>query len=266
MKKKLIASLMIIITAGLIFGLVTSVKNPPEAMTDAPAKQTPPSLSAPTDNITVPTYQPTADPLEGIPEQLIALLEKNPETRDFVLNYPEKKNSSPVIDLSSLVGSESMPLLMQWDERWGYNMYSGELFGLSGCGPTCLSMVCIYLLDNAEYTPKYIAEFSESNGYYLYGSGSLWTLISVGGPQLGLDVTEIPLDENRIIRNLEAGNPIICALGPGDFTSTGHFIVLTGYADGMVSVNDPNSRVRSGQLWDLDQIMSQIRNLWVCQA
>ena len=31
-------------------------------------------------------------------------------------------------------------------------------------------------------------------------------LISKGGVELGLDVTEIPLDENRIVRNLEVGH------------------------------------------------------------
>ncbi|MBR3709077.1 MAG: C39 family peptidase, partial [Lentisphaeria bacterium] len=134
------------------------------------------------------------------------------------------------------------------------------------CGPTCLSMVCIYLLNDPAYTPKYVAEFAESNGYSVDGNGSAWTLISGGGKQLGLDVTEIPLDENRIIRNLEAGNPIICVMGPGDFTSTGHYIVLTRYTDGKVTVNDPNSYLRSERLWELTSVMEQIRNLWVCRA
>ena len=138
--------------------------------------------------------------------------------------------------------------------------------GLSGCGPTCLSMVCLYLLDDPIYTPQYVAEFAKENGYSGDGNGSAWTLISKGGVELGLDVTEIPLDENRIIRNLEVGNPIICVVGPGDFTSTGHFIIMTGYEDGFVSVNDPNSNARSEQLWDLKAVMSQIRNLWVCRA
>ena len=200
------------------------------------------------------------------PDELIELLEKNPETKDFVLNYPLKKDLTPEIDLSEYADSENVPLLFQWDERWGYNQYAGEMMGFSGCGPTCLSMVCIYLLNDTEYTPKCIADFAETNGYSVSGNGSAWTLISSGGKELGLDVTEIPLDENRIIRNLEVGNPIICVMGPGDFTSTGHYIVLTGYADGMVTVNDPNSNARSEQLWELTSIMGQIRNLWVCRV
>ena len=198
-------------------------------------------------------------------EELLDLLEKNPEAKDFVLNYPLKKDLEAEMDLSEYLDNDEVPLLLQWDERWGYTEYAGELMGLSGCGPTCLSMVCLYLLDDASYTPRYIAQFATENGYSVSGNGSSWTLISEGGEKLGLDVTEIPLDENRIIRNLEVGNPIICVMGPGFFTSTGHFIVMTGYEDGYVKVNDPNSPNRSEQTWKLTEVMEQIRNLWVCR-
>ncbi len=203
--------------------------------------------------------------LDAWPEELIELLERNPDTKDFVLNYPLKKNLTPSVDLSEYKNSKSVPLLFQWDERWGYTEYGNEIMGLSGCGPTCLSMVCVYLLNDTKYTPRYVADFAQRNGYCVPGSGSAWTLISQGGQELGLDITEIPLDGNRIIRNLEAGNPIICVMGPGDFTTTGHFIVMTGYVDGKIKVNDPNSPTRSEMLWDFDDIKGQIRNLWVCQ-
>lgn len=135
------------------------------------------------------------------PDELIELLDKNPETKDFVLNYPLKKNVTMEVDLSEYKDCDSVPLFMQWDERWGYNEYAGELMGISGCGPTCLSMVSVYLLNNADYTPQYIAEFAETNGYSVSGNGSSWTLISNGGEELGLDITEIPLVEKRIIDN-----------------------------------------------------------------
>ena len=199
------------------------------------------------------------------PEDLIALLEKNPETEEFVLYYPLKKNKQTSYDLKECLNRSQVPLLLQWDERWGYGEYAGELMGLSGCGPTCLSMVCIYLLQDASYTPQYVAAFAEENGYAVKGNGSAWSLISEGGKKLGLDVIEIPLDEERIIRNLEVGNPIICVMGPGDFTTTGHFIVLTEYADGYVKVNDPNSPARSQKPWKLTDIMPQMNNLWVCR-
>lgn len=199
------------------------------------------------------------------PAELIEMLENNPDAEDFVLNYPLKKDYEYDIDLSKYEDTFSVPLLFQWDERWGYSMYCGELMGLSGCGPVCLSMVCIYLLNDGGYHPKFIAEFAEKEGYATDGDGSSWELISKGGEKLGLDVVEIPLDENRVIDNLKVGNPIICVMGPGDFTTTGHFIVMTEYKEGKIKINDPNSKLRSEKLWYFDDIKCQIRNLWVCR-
>ena len=58
---------------------------------------------------------------------------------------------------------------------------------------------------------------------------------------------------------LEAGKPIICAMREGDFTTTGHYIVLRGVKDGEFQVNDPNSVVNSEKLWSYEQIEGQIR-------
>ena len=199
------------------------------------------------------------------PEKYIEKAKSNPEIEEFVLNYPIKKDKNYSDDLSNLKNCKSVPLLMQWDERWGYNEYAGDIVGFTGCGPTCLSMVSIYLLNDTKYTPKYVTEFSIENGYATNGNGSKWTLISEGGNKLGLNVQEIPLDKNTVIKNLKQGNPIICVVGPGDFTKTGHFIVLTDYKNGMIKVNDPNSEIRSSKNWDYDKIEPQIKNLWVCK-
>ena len=53
-------------------------------------------------------------------------------------------------------------------------------------------------------------------------------------------------------------------MGPGDFTTTGHFIVLSGMTeDGRIVVHDPNSEVRSSMTWELETILNQCQNLWV---
>ena len=195
------------------------------------------------------------------PESLIALLERNPETETFVLEYPlyEKQD----YDLSEYEDSETVPLFLQWDQRWGYEKYGSDVIGITGCGPTCLAMAGYYLTGDEYYTPENVAAFAEVNGYYASGYGSSWTLISEGAVQLGFDVTEIPLVEKRITDNLEVGNPIILAMGKGDFTTSGHYIVLTGLRDGKFIVNDPNSVENSRKLWSYEQIENQIRNLWV---
>lgn len=200
--------------------------------------------------------------LNDYPQNLIDLYARNSETKDFVLEYPLQKDRTPTVNLGNL-NTSSVPLLMQWDQQWGYKQYAGDLFGLTGCGPTCLSMVSIYLTENTSMNPSWMADFATSHGYASDGNGSSWTLFSEGAEELGFDVTEIPLDKQRILNNLDVRNPIVAVVGKGDFTSTGHFIVLTGCQSGKIKVNDPNSKANSEKLWDFDRLKGQIRNLWV---
>ena len=196
------------------------------------------------------------------PEEIVELFERNEETKDFVLSYPEEHNKKHEVDMSEYENCETVPLFMQWDKRWGYIKYSGDVAGLTGCGPVCLSMVAYYLTKDPDMSPDQIMKFATSHGYSTNGNGSKWTLISKGGEKLGFDVTELPLDETRIVNNLQAGVPIICVMGPGHFTTTGHFIVLTKYEDGAFSVNDPNSHKNSERTWTYDEIKDEIRNIW----
>lgn len=201
----------------------------------------------------------TGIPYGIYPKDLIALLETSPEARCFVLDYPVREDKG--IDLSAY-DRETVPLFLQWDKMWGYETYGSSYLAVTGCGPTCLAMAGYYLTGEETMNPLTVAEFAEKGGYYARGYGSSWTLISEGAGKLGLTATELPLVKKKMVSALEAGNPVILALGKGDFTTTGHYIVLTGVEDGLFRVNDPNSWENSKKLWSYEQLESQIRNIW----
>lgn len=102
------------------------------------------------------------------------------------------------------------------------------------------------------------------------GENAVVTFINQGDKiekeKLGIDSTELPLDKQRVINNLEVGNPVVCIMGPGDFTKKGHFIVMTGIENGKIKINDPNSIENSNKLWNFDDISSQINNLWAMRV
>ena len=202
----------------------------------------------------------TGIPYGVYPKELIALLDTSPEARCFVLDYPEQEEK-PVVDLSAY-SRETVPLFLQWDKMWGYEDYGSSYLAVNGCGPTCLAMAGYYLTGEDTMNPLAVARFAEKNGYYARGYGSSWTLISEGAEKLGLTATELPLVKKKIVTALEAGNPVILALGKGDFTSTGHYIVLTDVTEEGFRVNDPNSRENSKKLWTYEQLEHQIRNIW----
>lgn len=193
------------------------------------------------------------------PEDLIELLEINPETEAFVLNYPFREETE--VDLSGY-SRKTVPLFLQWDPMWGYEPYGSGYIGQTGCGPSCLAMAGYYLTGDEAMNPKDVAAFAEENGYYAAGYGSSWTLISEGAEKLGLTATELPLVKGKMVDAVESGHPVILALGKGDFTSSGHYIVLTGWEDNAFRVNDPNSRIRSEKLWTYEELEHQIRNIW----
>ena len=197
------------------------------------------------------------------PQSLIELLYRNRETRDFVLNYPLLKDKKVKVDLSDYKNLEAVPLFMQWDKRWGYINYGNDVAGITACGPVCLSMCAYYLTGDESYSPDKMIKFAIDEGYCVYGNGTSWELFSKGAVDLGFDVTEIGLDKDRVINNLEVGNPIVAIMGEGDFTTSGHFIVFSGTENGLIKINDPNSYQRSELLWEFDDIKDQIRNLWV---
>lgn len=199
------------------------------------------------------------------PAELIELLENNAETADFVLGYPEKKDTAPAETIGDVTQGE-IPLLLQWDERWGYAYYADDMIAVNGCGPTAIAMVAAGLTGDNTVTPYKVAQFSAGNGYYAGDSGTSWSLMTEGAQQFGIYGEEMGLSEDEVFSALENGHPIICSMRPGDFTTTGHFIVLTGVEDGKIRVNDPNSRVRSGKLWDYSRLEYQINNLWVYTA
>ena len=201
------------------------------------------------------------DNYDAYPLDLLENFTRDLDLLDFVLDYPSKYGNT----YSDNVGSVErgvIPLLIQWDERWGYYKYGDTSIAVEGCGPTALSMVIVGLTGNNKMTPSKIADFSLKNGYYINGIGTSWDLMTKGAEAFGLTVKEISLAKNIIYNALEKGHPIICSMRPGDFTRTGHFIVLVGIENGKIKVNDPNSKKRSKRLWTYEELKPQIKNLW----
>ncbi len=159
-----------------------------------------------------------------------------------------------------------VPFLYQIDQQWAGHPYAGGTVEKNGCGPTCLSMVYVTLTGRDDLDPAAMADFSERGGYTTDGM-TTWALMTDGAAELGLVSEELPASASAVRDALLAGRPVICSVGPGDFTTTGHFIVLTGLTeDGEVVVHDPNSAERSSHPWELERVLGQCLNLWAFSA
>lgn len=178
---------------------------------------------------------------------------------DYVLHYLDSKGQV-FSDNIGEVTKNKYPLLLQYDSRWGYGMYGDDVIAINGCGPTSLAIVIAGLTGRNDITPYDIATYSYQNGYY--DNGTSWLLFTKGAKHYGIVGTEIPLSKSKMIEELEQGHPIICSMGKGDFTTTGHIITIIGVKDEKFIINDPNSKKRSDMLWSYERIKNQIKNLW----
>lgn len=173
-----------------------------------------------------------------------------------------KSDESPASTPRDQWARGTMPHLYQKDPQWADTPYADSTMGVAGCGPTCLSMAYIYLTGDTSYDPVAMARFATEMGYIDSGA-TLWLFMSEGARQLGLQSEELGADPSQIAQALEAGNPVIAIVGPGDFTNEGHFIVMHGLdAQGDAVVYDPNSPSRSATPWDISTIVGQALCFW----
>lgn len=199
-------------------------------------------------------------------DKLLEALANNPEMAGFVRGYPGSGETA----LGGLTESEkekAFPLFLQWDPRWGYAEYGdGSCIGIAGCGPTCISMALYYLTGNENLTPDVIGDYSMANGYYVSGVGTAWALLEDVPALYGVEVEQKRIREENINEVLDDGGVLIASMSAGDFTASGHFIVIYGRDSEGYLVNDPNCVARSNMHWTWEQLQGQIKNLWAYRS
>ena len=61
---------------------------------------------------------------------------------------------------------------------------------------------------------------------------------------------------------LGRGYVMIASMGPGEFSTSGHFIVITGKtSDGKLIIHDPYSKIHTERSWEPSTIVSQMKRL-----
>lgn len=149
--------------------------------------------------------------------------------------------------------------------QYNYNdPYCGGTIADSGCGPTSMAMVLSYLTGE-EITPQQMAK--EGDGKYTCKDGTVWTYFGDMAKKYGVQCDQMDITSKNIIDNLNNGKTLILSMGPGHFTSQGHFIVVRGIDDsGKIIVSDPNSEDRSNKTWDVNTLVSEGKQIWSLSA
>lgn len=151
----------------------------------------------------------------------------------------------------------------QGEEPWASLPYGSSTIKSAGCGPTALAIV-ISTLTGEQVTPQMTARYAMSHGEYVAGKGTSHTFPSNAARNWGLTVERVRREQmNQVVSALKNGKlaVVICAENTIAGRS-GHYIVLTGVtAEGYLTIADPGSRSRTGNLYGPATIQSYARSL-----
>lgn len=168
---------------------------------------------------------------------------------------------------------------LQTDSRWKNHNYSAKgekkTIGSSGCGPVAAAMVIAALKDK-NVTPVITAEWSMAHGYKALNQGTFYTYFVPQFAVYNIECKRLNTSSlygksssaahTEALAALKNGDWVIACMGKGNWTSSGHFILLYGYEDGYVYINDPasTSAARVKNTWAL--FASQVKYMWTINA
>lgn len=152
-----------------------------------------------------------------------------------------------------------MVYFCQADEQWADQPYGTDPIGPYGCGPTAMAMAVASMTDT-ETDPAVMAAWAAENGYWARRSGSYHSIVRGTARAFGLEAESFTSrNAEDLLNALSNGGVLVALMGPGHFTTGGHFILLRGSTlTGEVLVADPNSLERSLQTWDPQIILDEL--------
>lgn len=163
----------------------------------------------------------------------------------------------------------TMPLILQKDERWSSAHYGtgeeDETLGTNGCGIASLAMI-LSSLEGKKAEPSEILAWAGDH-YYVPGQGTSWEIFQAFADHYGYSC-EGMTDPATIQNRLTAGYPLVLSVGAGEFTATGHILVVTSADAGahQLRVFDPNDSSQKNhykKLYDFSEVMGQTNQAWV---
>nr|WP_315021877.1 C39 family peptidase [uncultured Aminipila sp.] len=169
---------------------------------------------------------------------------------------------------------------LQTNPKWSGIDYStkGEktTIGASGCGPSCMAMV-IATLKNKAVTPKDTCAWALSHGFKAPNQGTYYSYFAPQGKAYDISIAQLNGSNlygktsqwasdyhTKALAEIKKGNMVICCMGKGNWTRSGHFILWYGLdKSGKVLINDPNSTKIERTCAKLSLLQSQVKYYFI---
>lgn len=141
----------------------------------------------------------------------------------------------------------------QGDSRWKNIKYtitgsSKQTIGSSGCGPTSMADIMACWIDK-NITPVEMCEYSLKKGFRTKNSGTAWDFYKSVAKDYPHGFSNFVQTKSlaTLKKALADGAFAVASMGPGYWTSGGHFICVYKVSDGYIYAKDPASKTRKKQ-------------------
>ncbi len=139
------------------------------------------------------------------------------------------------------IGHQRFPEVMVYlQQDYFYYPFGDREIGKNGCGITAFAMLATYMTDTLETPPMMADRFLEFFDYPTHATNG--DIFVYAPAELGFYYQESVSGLEPVIAALQQGQVVISRQQKGHFTSSGHFLVLTGYnaEDDTFQVRDSN--------------------------
>lgn len=167
---------------------------------------------------------------------------------------------------------------LQTDPRWGSLDYSAKgektTIRASGCGPTAMAMVIATWADPA-VNPKTECEWALAHGFKAPHQGTYYGYFEAAGRRFGLKTYR--LNYTNLYGNdrsayhaqardaLDRGDLVIACMGKGNWTSSGHYVLVYGIQGDTIYINDPASTLARRTRGSYDLFKKQVKYYWIIE-
>ena len=159
----------------------------------------------------------------------------------------------------------SLPIHEYYQTNYKDIPYGSGSIASAGCGPTCIAMMTTYFTGTVT-TPAEVCRWCEAD-HYVPGKGTAWSVFPAAADKYGYGCINLGLDYTKVLEEVAKGNPVVVLVGPGTFTSGGHYMLIKGMtSSGELILNDPNynnvSKYGTNK-FKAETVLGEAKNFWV---
>lgn len=168
---------------------------------------------------------------------------------------------------------------LQTDPRWKNKGYSAKgettTIGASGCGPTAMAMVLATWADPA-VTPETECAWALAHGFKAPNQGTYYGYFAKAAARYGLNCRMLngvsiygrakSAYHSQAAKALEAGGLVIACMGPGNWTRSGHYVLVWKIDGDTICINDPASTLSRRIRGSYALFRQQVKYYWTIDA